>query len=103
LMSVPSGKYAAKTEWPADEVNSTTRMALSRHSKRGPLFRTPVSVVFPEGPEIVHCDAEAVRDDSAFKAPQVSAVVLWLPTDWPAAGAARTASGSKPAFLIRSC
>ena len=30
------------------------------HSKRGPLRRTPVSVVFPEGPEIVHWEVAAV-------------------------------------------
>src|SRR5262245_25224813 len=102
-MSVPSGKYAAKTECPADEVNSTIRMALSRHSKRGPLFRTPVSVVFPEGPEIVHCDVDAVRDDSAFKVPQVNAVVLWVLADWPSAGAARNASSNDPTLFIRPC
>ena len=44
------------------------------HSKRGPLRRVPLSVVFPEGPEIVHCEAAPVRDDSAFSAPQVKAV-----------------------------
>lgn len=42
------------------------------HSKRGPLRRAPVSVVFPEGPEIVHCDVEAVREESPFKVPQVN-------------------------------
>ncbi len=45
------------------------------HSKRGPLRRVPLSVVFPEGPEIVHwVVVEAVREDSPFRAPQVNVV-----------------------------
>ena len=42
-------------------------MAPPTHSKRGPLRRTPVSVVFPEGPEIVHCEADAVREELALQ------------------------------------
>ena len=51
-----------------------TRTAPSMHSKRGPLRRAPVSVVFPEGPEIVHCEVAAVREDSPFRLPQVNEV-----------------------------
>src|SRR5262245_32626026 len=108
-MFVPSGKYAPKTEYPADEVNSTTRTAPSMHSNRGPLFRTPLSVVFPEGPEIVHCDPEEIREDSAFRAPQVNTFVPWVLPDWPranwpCAGVATTAiTSSKPALFIWPC
>jgi hypothetical protein len=53
------------------------------HSKRGPLRRTPVSVVFPEGPETVHWEVEAAREDSAFRTPQVNAVAAWPFAVWP--------------------
>jgi len=49
------------------------------HSKCGPLRRAPVSVVFPEGPEIVHCDVEDVREDSPFKLPQVNEAGAGVP------------------------
>jgi hypothetical protein len=58
-------------------------MAPSTHSKRGPLRRTPVSVVFPEGPEIVHWEVEDVREDSAFRVPQVNAFVAGPLAVWP--------------------
>ena len=78
-----------------------TRMAPLRHSKRGPLRRTPVSVVFPDGPEIVHCEVEDVREDSPFKAPQVNAGVAAVLAVWPWACPARTVvSSSKPNFFI---
>ena len=60
-----------------------TRMAPSMHSKRGPLRRMPVSVVFPEGPEIVHCEVEAVREASPFRVPQVNALVVGPLAVWP--------------------
>ena len=71
------------------------------HSKRGPLRRTPVSVVFPEGPEIVHCEVEDVREDSAFRVPQVNALVAGPLVVWPCASLARTTvSSTKPTLLI---
>lgn len=56
-------------------------MAPSRHSKRGPLFRTPLSVVFPEGPEIVHWEVAADREVSAFRTPQLNALAGGVPAD----------------------
>jgi hypothetical protein len=53
------------------------------HSKRGPLRRTPVSVVFPEGPETVHWEVEEAREDSAFRTPQVNALAVWALAVWP--------------------
>ena len=77
------------------------RMAPSMHSKRGPLRRTPVSVVFPEGPEIVHCDVEAVREVSPLSAPQLNAAAAGTLAVWPWACPARTAARStKPARFI---
>ena len=96
-------------ECPADEVNSTTRMAPSMHSKRGPLRRTPVSVFFPDGPEIVHCEVEDVREDSAFRFPQLKAfgcrgwgLLVWALTAWPCAGPARTAGEQQEAYSSHS-
>src|SRR5215216_3439167 len=78
-----------------------TRMAPSTHSKRGPLRRTPVSVVLPEGPEIVHCEVEAVRDDSPFRMPQVNAAAVGLFAVWPwACPASASASNTKLVLLI---
>src|SRR5215217_1278875 len=75
-----------------------TRMAPPMHSKRGPLRRTPVSVVFPAGPEIVHCEAEAVREDSPFRVPQLNASEVC-----PCACPAWTiVSNTRPALLIRA-
>jgi hypothetical protein len=54
------------------------------HSKRGPLRRTPVSVVFPEGPEIVQREeVEGVRELSAFSTPQVNALAVSGLEVWP--------------------
>src|SRR5258708_22242778 len=86
-------------------------MARSMDSKRGPLRRTPVSVVFPAGPEIVHREVEEVREVSAFRTPQLNSLAagllaVWPPLGWPSltwpyAGPARmAASSSKPARLI---
>src|SRR5690349_17364209 len=78
-----------------------TRIAPSRHSKRGPLRNTPVSVVFPDGPAIVHCEVDAVFEDSPLRAPQASDVVAGPPALWALAWPARSAaSRSKLAFLI---
>jgi hypothetical protein len=52
------------------------------HSKRGPLRRTPVSVLFPEGPEIVQWEFEEVREVSAFRTPQVNALAVWALRVW---------------------
>src|SRR5262245_49561856 len=78
-----------------------TRIAPSRHSKRGPLRSTPVSVFFPDGPVIVHCEVDAVFADSPFRAPQASDVVAGPPALWALAGPARsTVSRSTLCFLI---
>src|SRR5262245_49560329 len=78
-----------------------TRIAPSRHSKRGPLRSTPVSVFLPDGPVIVHCEADAVFEDSPFRAPQASDVAAGPPALWAFACPARsTVSRSKLSFLI---
>src|SRR4030095_13438800 len=95
-MFVPAGKWASKTERPAEEVNSMTRMAPAMHSKRGPLRRTPGSVVFPEGPEVAHCEPQGSLEPSPFRVPQVNASAVC-----PSACPARTiVSNTRPALLI---
>jgi hypothetical protein len=60
-------------------------------------------VVLPAGPEIVHCDAEAVREASALSVPQASAFVAVLLAGWPCAGnAALVISTSNPTLFIFS-
>ena len=46
-------------------------MALPTQSKRGPLRRVPVSVVLPDGPEIVQREVAPARVLSAFRVPQL--------------------------------
>jgi hypothetical protein len=82
-------------------------MSPSMHSKCGALRRIPVSVVFPEGPEIVHRKVEEVREVSPFNTPQVNVLAVWVAAVWvflvcPYAGPTRIAvSSSTPIRLIR--
>jgi hypothetical protein len=47
------------------------------HSKRGPLFSTPLSVDFSAPRAIVHRVLEPVRALSALKVPQASVLGVW--------------------------